>query len=62
MEDILRDELAARKIVDGSSFQAELDALRVREKAHTREGDAIAAAPRRLARPSADQSDGERKR
>jgi predicted dithiol-disulfide oxidoreductase (DUF899 family) len=30
------------------TFQAELDALRVREKAHTREGDAIAAARRRL--------------
>ncbi|HXP05047.1 MAG TPA: DUF899 family protein [Stellaceae bacterium] len=36
------------KIVDRSTFQAELDALRVREKAHTKEGDAIAAARRRL--------------
>jgi predicted dithiol-disulfide oxidoreductase (DUF899 family) len=36
------------KIVDRSTFQAELDALRVREKAYTREGDAIAAARRRL--------------
>ncbi|WP_432836493.1 DUF899 family protein [Dactylosporangium sp. CA-092794] len=35
-------------IVDRDAFQAELDALRVREKAHTREGDAIAAARRRL--------------
>ena len=35
-------------VVDRSSFQAELDALRIREKAHTREGDAIAAARRRL--------------
>ena len=35
-------------MVDRSTFQAELDALRVREKAHTREGDAIAAARRRL--------------
>jgi len=34
--------------VDRSTFQAELDRLRVREKAHTREGDAIAAARRRL--------------
>jgi hypothetical protein len=33
---------------DRATFQAELDALRVREKAHTREGDAIAAARRRL--------------
>jgi len=48
MKDIMRDELGAPKIVDRSTFQAELDALRVREKAHTREGDAIAAARRRL--------------
>src|ERR1700689_3983125 len=34
--------------VDQATFQAELDALRVREKAHTREGDAIAAARRRM--------------
>jgi len=48
MKDIMRDELAAPKTVDRSTFQAELEALRVREKAHTREGDAIAAARRRL--------------
>ena len=35
MKDIMRDELGAPKIVDRSTFQAELDALRVREKAHT---------------------------
>jgi predicted dithiol-disulfide oxidoreductase (DUF899 family) len=34
--------------VDRATFQAELDRLRVREKAHTREGDAIAGARRRL--------------
>jgi predicted dithiol-disulfide oxidoreductase (DUF899 family) len=34
--------------VGRATFQAELDKLRVREKAHTREGDAIAAARRRL--------------
>jgi predicted dithiol-disulfide oxidoreductase (DUF899 family) len=34
--------------VDRATFQAELDRLRVREKTHTREGDAIAAARRRL--------------
>jgi predicted dithiol-disulfide oxidoreductase (DUF899 family) len=34
--------------VDRATFQAQLDELRVREKAHTREGDAIAAARRRL--------------
>ncbi|KGM31219.1 DUF899 family protein [Inquilinus limosus] len=39
---------AAPRIVDRSTFQAELDALRAREKAHTREGDALAAARRRL--------------
>jgi predicted dithiol-disulfide oxidoreductase (DUF899 family) len=35
-------------VADRGTFQAELDALRVREKAHTHEGDAIAAARRRL--------------
>ena len=35
-------------VVDRATFQAQLDRLRVREKAHTREGDAIAAARRRL--------------
>jgi predicted dithiol-disulfide oxidoreductase (DUF899 family) len=35
-------------LVDRATFQAELDALRVREKARTHEGDAIAAARRRL--------------
>ncbi|HEY0450325.1 DUF899 family protein, partial [Actinophytocola sp.] len=34
--------------VDRATFHAELDRLRVREKAHTREADAIAAARRRL--------------
>jgi predicted dithiol-disulfide oxidoreductase (DUF899 family) len=34
--------------VDRTTFQAEMDALRVREKAHTHEGDAISAARRRL--------------
>jgi len=48
MNDRMRDDPRAPKIVDRSTFQTELDALRVREKAHTREGDAIAAARRRL--------------
>jgi hypothetical protein len=48
MKDFMRDELGAPRVVDRSAFQTELDALRVREKAHTREGDAIAAARRRL--------------
>jgi predicted dithiol-disulfide oxidoreductase (DUF899 family) len=41
-------EPAIPAAVDRAAFQAELDALRVREKAHTHEGDAIAAARRRL--------------
>jgi hypothetical protein len=44
----MSDELGAPKVVDRSTFQAEMDALRTREKAHTREGDAIATARRRL--------------
>jgi len=35
-------------VVDRASWQAQLEELLVREKAHTREGDAIAAARRRL--------------
>lgn len=35
-------------VADRATFQTELDSLRAREKAHTREGDAIAAARRRL--------------
>jgi predicted dithiol-disulfide oxidoreductase (DUF899 family) len=35
-------------VVDRSTWQAQLDALLVREKAHTHEGDAIAATRRRL--------------
>jgi predicted dithiol-disulfide oxidoreductase (DUF899 family) len=36
------------RVVDRATWQAERDALLVREKAHTHEGDAIAAARRRL--------------
>jgi predicted dithiol-disulfide oxidoreductase (DUF899 family) len=42
--------------VDRATFQAELDDLRAREKAHTREGDAIAAARRRLPMVEVDAS------
>ena len=42
--------------VDRATFQAELDKLRVREKAHTREGDAIAAARRQLPMVEIDAS------
>jgi predicted dithiol-disulfide oxidoreductase (DUF899 family) len=46
--DVMRDELGASNVVGRATFHAELDALWVREKAHTHEGDAIAAARRRL--------------
>src|SRR6267378_2190355 len=42
------DTSALPAVVDRATWQAELDTLRVREKAHTRAGDAIAAARRRL--------------
>src|SRR5260370_3642052 len=45
-----------RAAVDRATFEAERDALRVREKAHTREGDAIAAARRRLPMVEVDAS------
>ena len=48
MNDAMRNELGVPAVVDRSTFEIRLDALRVREKAHTREGDAIAAARRRL--------------
>ena len=35
-------------VVDRATWQAQRDALLAREKAHTHEGDAIAAARRRL--------------
>jgi predicted dithiol-disulfide oxidoreductase (DUF899 family) len=43
-----REATAAPRLVDRDAFEAELAALRVREEAQTREGDAIAAARRRL--------------
>ena len=48
MTDSISNETPAPKMVDRNTFQHELDALRIREKAHTHEGDAIAAARRRL--------------
>jgi predicted dithiol-disulfide oxidoreductase (DUF899 family) len=56
MEPRMKVEGAVPKIVDRAAFQAELDALRVREKAHTREGDALAAARRRLPMVSVDSA------
>jgi predicted dithiol-disulfide oxidoreductase (DUF899 family) len=43
-------------VVDRVAFEAEVESLRVREKAHTREGDAIAAARRRLPMVEIDAS------
>ena len=49
MNDIAKkEEIGEPKVVDRNTFQARVDALRTREKAHTRAGDAIAAARRRL--------------
>jgi predicted dithiol-disulfide oxidoreductase (DUF899 family) len=56
MSDFARNEPAAPKVVDRSDFQTELDALRLREKAHMREGDAIAAARRRLPMVEVDRT------
>jgi predicted dithiol-disulfide oxidoreductase (DUF899 family) len=44
------------RVVDRAAFEAGLDGLRAREKAHTREGDAIAAARRRLPAVEVDDS------
>jgi len=44
----MSSQVAVPAVADRATFQAQLDALRIREKAHTREGDAIAAARRRL--------------
>jgi predicted dithiol-disulfide oxidoreductase (DUF899 family) len=43
-------------VVDRTTWQAQLDELLIREKAHTREGDAIAAARRRLPMIEVDAS------
>src|SRR5215813_9602702 len=50
------DTSARPAVVDRATWQAQLDTLRVREKAHTREGDAIAAARRRLPMVEVDPS------
>jgi predicted dithiol-disulfide oxidoreductase (DUF899 family) len=52
----MRSEFAAPAVVERSAFEAELEALRAREKAHTRESDAIAAARRRLPMVEVDGS------
>ncbi len=44
----MKDEFGVPKVVDRSTFQDEVDALRIREKEHMKERDAIAASRRRL--------------
>lgn len=44
----MSSELSTPQVVDRRTFQAEVDQLRLREKAHKKEGDAIAASRRRL--------------
>ena len=56
MKDIVTDQIEVPQIVDRRTFEDELGALRVREKAHTREGDAMAAARRRLPMVEVDGS------
>src|ERR1700727_2525960 len=47
-EPATRTAAALPPVADQATYQAELDKLRIREKAHTREADTIAAARRRL--------------
>ena len=50
------DTARAPLVVDRDAFEAEVAGLRVREKAHTHEGDALAAARRRLPMVDVDPS------
>jgi predicted dithiol-disulfide oxidoreductase (DUF899 family) len=54
----MSDELTKARpyVVDRATFESELDVLRAREKALTREGDAVAAARRRLPMVEVDAS------
>ena len=56
MRDFVEDGPGAPQVVDRSTFEAALGGLRIREKAHTHEGDAIAAARRRLPMVEIDPS------
>lgn len=56
MQNAVEDELPVADVVDRATFQAELDALRLREKTQMREGDAIAAARRRLPMVAVDST------
>lgn len=56
MQNAVANEFAVPNVVDRAIFQAELGALRVREKAHMKQGDAIAAARRRLPMVAVDSA------
>jgi predicted dithiol-disulfide oxidoreductase (DUF899 family) len=55
-DSVLPADLPTPEVVDRDAWKARIDELRVREKAHTREGDAIAAARRRLPMTEVDPS------
>ena len=55
-ERAVHDSTALPLVVDRATFDADLDQLRAREKAHTREADAIAAQRRRLPMVEVDAS------
>jgi hypothetical protein len=48
MMDLMREDLGGPRMVDRGTFHAKLDAMRIRGKARTRKGDAIAATRRWL--------------
>ena len=54
----MKNEPRLPDVVDRTTFQTQLDAIRVREKAHTHEGDAIAAARRQLPMVDVDPTIG----
>ncbi|MER7243974.1 DUF899 family protein [Kribbella sp. NPDC000426] len=55
-ERAVHDSAALPPVVDRATFDADLDRLRAREKAHTREADAIAAQRRRMPMVEVDAS------
>jgi predicted dithiol-disulfide oxidoreductase (DUF899 family) len=54
MKTSISDDLGTPPIVDRQTYLTDVDALRVREKTHMRESDAIAAARRRLPMTAVD--------
>jgi hypothetical protein len=43
MSEITKDNFGGPQVVDRSVYQPQMDGLRIKEKAHTRAGDALAA-------------------